>query len=194
MQRAMSQLELPATPSSTTADRRFYVFTAVASTLALGLLAYLLLVRQGDPNATVDLRFMPAVNACLNTLAATLLTAGYVAIRRGNRSLHQRLMVSAFAASAVFLVGYLAYHYVHGDTKFTGEGAVRAVYFFILITHIVLSMFVLPMALITFYFAARKSFARHRKIAKVLLPIWLYVSVTGVVIFFMLRGSVPAVP
>ena len=190
----MSQLELPASPNQAAADRRFYVFTAIASTLALGLLAYLLLVRKGDPAATVDLRFMPAVNAALNSLSATLLTLGYLAIRRGNRSLHQRLMVSAFASSGLFLVGYLAYHYVHGDTKFAGTGAVRAIYFFILITHILLSMFVVPGALLTLYFAWRKSFARHHKVAKVLLPVWLYVSVTGVVIFFMLRGSVPAVP
>ena len=104
------------------------------------------------------------------------------------------MMVSAFASSTLFLVGYLGYHYVHGDTKFQGHGAVRAIYLLILATHILLSMFIVPGALTTFYFAWRKSFARHRRIARVLLPIWLYVSVTGVVIFFMLRGSAPAVP
>lgn len=196
MHARMSQLDptLTAAPTSSAADRRFYVFTAVASTLALSLLAYLLLLRNADPTTTVNLRFMPAVNACLNSLAATLLAAGWFAIRSGNRSLHQRLMVSAFAASTLFLIGYLAYHYVHGDTKYAGEGTLRLVYFTILISHVLLSMFVVPMALLAFYFAFRKSFARHRKVAKVLLPIWLYVSVTGVVIFFMLRGSLPAVP
>jgi putative membrane protein len=183
-------MSLQAASTSSTADRRFYVFTAVASVLALGLLAYLLLIRKGDPTATVNLRFMPAVNAGLNTLAATLLTAGWFAIHRGNRSLHTRLMISAFAASSLFLVGYLAYHYVHGDTRY--QGAFRTAYLALLASHVLLSMAVVPMALLAFYFAWRKAFERHRKVAGVLLPIWLYVSVTGVVIFFMLRGSVPA--
>ena len=198
----MSQADpaLPASPASATApadqaaDRRFYVFTAIVTVAALGLLTWLLVVRKADPSAGIDLRFMPAVNASLNALSATLLTIGYVFIRRGERRRHQFMMVSAFASSTLFLVGYLGYHYVHGDTKFQGHGAVRAIYLLILATHILLSMFIVPGALTTFYFAWRKSFARHRRIARVLLPIWLYVSVTGVVIFFMLRGSAPAVP
>ncbi len=189
----MAHLEPTLGPTSA-ADRRFYVFTAVVSVLALGYLAYLLLIRQGDPSATVNLRFMPAVNAGLNTLATVLLTSGWFAIRAGNRTLHQKLMVSAFCTSALFLIGYVAYHHVHGDTKFAGEGTVRVVYLVILATHVLLSMFVVPMALVSFYFAFRRSFARHRKVAKVLLPIWLYVSVTGVVIFFMLHGGMPASP
>ena len=191
----MAQLEpslTTASEASTAADRRFYVFALVVSALALGYLAYLLLVREADPGSTVNLRFMPAVNAGLNSLATVLLTSGWFAIRGGNRRLHQKLMVSAFCASALFLIGYVAYHHVHGDTKFQGEGAIRAVYLLILATHVLLSMAVVPLALIAFYFAFRRSFARHRKVAKVLLPIWLYVSVTGVIIFFMLHGGVPA--
>lgn len=179
---------------SSPADRRFYVFTAVVSVAALSLLAWLLMVRQADPAAFgADLSFMPAVNACFNALSTVMLTAGYFAIRRGNRRIHQYLMVSAFASSGLFLVGYLAYHYAHGDTKFIGTGAVRGVYLFILATHIVLSMFVLPGALMAFYFAWRRTFSRHRKLTRVLLPVWLYVSVTGVVIFFMLAESRAAV-
>ncbi len=190
----MSQLEPPVSlTSDAAADRRFYVFTAIVSVLALGGLGWLLMLRQADPSSGIDLRFMPAVNASLNALAATMLTAGWVAIKRGNRKLHQHLMVSSFAASSLFLVGYLAYHYVHGDTKFQGTGAIKAIYLSILASHVLLSMFVVPLALVALYFAWKKSFARHRKVTRWLAPIWLYVSVTGVVIFFMLRGSAPAV-
>jgi putative membrane protein len=175
-----------------TRDRTFYVFNAVLSVAALSFLAYILLVRRGSGGA--DLRFLPAVNAGFNACAATLLCAGFVAIRRRAIRVHRFLMVSAFAASTLFLVSYLTYHYVHGDTKYAGVGPIRGVYFAILISHILLSMTIVPLALTTFYFAFKGAFARHRRIARVTLPIWLYVSVTGVVIFFMLRGSAPAVP
>ena len=96
-------------------------------------------------------------------------------------------MVSAFASSSLFLVGYLGYHFVHGDTKFTGTGPIRAVYFTLLISHILLSLAVVPLCLTSFYFAFIRAFARHRRLNRVFLPIWLYVSVTGVITFFMLR-------
>jgi len=96
-------------------------------------------------------------------------------------------MVSAFAASAVFLVGYVLYHYAHGDTPYQGVGPIRTVYFTILITHVVLSIVMLPMILTTFYLATRERFASHKRLARWTLPIWLYVSVTGVIIYFMLR-------
>src|ERR687891_1195473 len=177
-----------------TQDRWFYAFTAVVTALALGFLAWLLVLRRADRAAGVDLRFMPAVNASLNALSAVLLTSGWVAIRRGARRIHPYLMISAFTSSALFLVGYIAYHYVHGDTRFQGTGTVRIVYLAVLASHVLLSMVIVPGALATLYFALTKSFRRHRRIARILLPIWLYVSVTGVVIFFMLRGSAPAVP
>ncbi|WP_050436347.1 DUF420 domain-containing protein [Chondromyces crocatus] len=175
-----------------TSDRSFYVFNAILSTAALAFLAYILLVRRGGGGA--DLRFLPPINAMFNGLAAALLVAAWVAIKRRAVLVHKYLMVAAFAASSLFLVCYLAYHFVHGDTKFQGTGAIRGVYFFILITHIVLSMGIVPMALASFYFAFKASFEKHRRVAKILLPIWLYVSITGVVIFFMLRGSPTAVP
>jgi putative membrane protein len=180
-------------PASRVTDRTFYVFTGVVSAAALALLAWLLLIRRGGA-VGVDLRFMPAVNASLNALAACLLVAGWVAIKRGARRVHQYLMVSTFAASTLFLVGYLAYHYVHGDTKYAGDGAMRVVYLVVLASHVLLSMPVLPLALVAFYFAWRQDFRRHRKVTKWLAPIWLYVSVTGVLVFFLLRGSLPASP
>lgn len=168
-------------------DRRFFAFNAVVSSAALAFLAWLLLVPRNTAGG-YDLSFMPAVNASFNALAAVLLLAGVAAIKRRNIALHKRLMVSAFAASSLFLIGYVLYHYVHGDTKFTGEGPIRLVYFAILISHVLLSIAVVPLALTSFYFAFRERFQIHAKVARVLYPIWLYVSVTGVVIYFMLRG------
>ena len=167
-------------------DRSFWIFNAAISSAAVVFLGWLLLVRDGG-GVNADLSFMPAVNASLNATAVALLLSGLAAIRNGKRELHKRLMVSAFAASAVFLVGYVLYHYAHGDTRFEGAGTIRIVYFTILITHVLLSIVMLPMILTTFYLAARERFAAHKKLARWTLPIWLYVSVTGVVIYFMLR-------
>ncbi len=171
---------------TTESDRGFWVFNALVSTAAVSFLGWLLLVREGG-GVDADLSFMPGVNATLNATAAILLVLGYRAIRSGQREIHKRLMVSAFAASAVFLVGYVLYHYAHGDTPYQGVGSIRIVYFTILITHVVLSIAMLPMILTTFYLAARQRFATHKRLARWTLPIWLYVSVTGVVIYLMLR-------
>ncbi len=170
-------------------DRALYAVVAAVSIVALAIVGYVLLVREGDASAAVDLRFMPAVNASLNALATVLLVTGWRAIRAGRRTLHMSSMVAAFLASALFLVGYLAYHYVHGDTRYTGEGWLRAVYFFVLISHIVTSVALLPLCLTTLFFALRRRFDRHRRIARITLPIWLYVSVTGVMVYFFLRAS-----
>ena len=170
------------------ADRRFFIFNAVLSAAALGLLAWLLLIRGGAGGGGLNLHFMPALNAGLNATSAALLPSGWVAVKRGNPRVHRYFMVSAVASSALFLVGYIAYHYVHGDTKFGGTGAVRAVYLSILASHVLLSIAVVPLVLTALYFAWRRQFSRHTRVTRVLFPIWLYVSVTGVVIFFILRG------
>jgi putative membrane protein len=170
----------------TEGDRSFFIFNAVVSIGAVLFLGWLLVVREGD-GVNADLSFMPGVNAALNATSATLLILGLAAIRSGRREVHKRLMVSAFAASAVFLVGYVLYHYAHGDTQYQGEGALRVVYFTVLITHVLLSIVMLPMILTTFYLAAGERFVAHKKLARWTLPIWLYVSVTGVLIYFMLR-------
>jgi putative membrane protein len=168
-------------------DRRFMIANACVSACALLLLVWLLLLRRHAPGDNA-LSFMPALNASLNAGAAVLLSLGYRAIKRGQRHLHKRLMISAFCASSLFLVGYVTYHYVHGDTKFLGQGSIRLLYFGVLISHILLSTAIIPMALASFYFAFQERFQTHAKIARVLLPIWLYVSVTGVVIYFFLRA------
>ena len=167
-------------------DRSFWIFNALVSTAAVGFLGWLLLLREGG-GVNADLSFMPGVNAGLNATSATMLVAGFMAIRSGRREIHKRLMVSAFAASAVFLLGYILYHYAHGDTQYQGEGTIRIIYFAILISHVLLSIAMLPMILTTFYLAAQERLAAHKRLARWTLPIWLYVSVTGVVIYFMLR-------
>lgn len=168
-------------------DRTFFIVNAVVSAAALGFLAWLLILNPGQSSPSNRLEHMPAVNALFNATSAALLTLGYVAIRRRRIRAHQQLMTSAFISSTLFLVGYVAYHYVHGDTKYAGTGAMRLVYFAILISHILLSTAIVPMALSAFYFAWKQRFVTHRKVTRILLPIWLYVSVTGVIIFFMLR-------
>jgi putative membrane protein len=169
-------------------DRRFMIANAIVSVLALSLLAWLLLLR-GHSASGDTLSFMPAINASLNASAAVLLVAGYRAIKAKNRSLHKRLMVSAFCASSLFLVGYVVYHYVHGDTKFLAQGPIRVVYFSVLISHVLLSIAVVPMALASFYYAFQQRFATHTRVTRILYPIWLYVSLTGVAIFFLLRAN-----
>ena len=129
---------------------------------------------------------LPALNATLNAIAAALLVGGYIMIRRRRIAAHKRYMLSAFATSALFLASYLVYHYNIGSRPFTGQGPIRVVYFTILITHVVLAAAILPMALITLNHALRERFERHVPIARWTLPIWLYVSVTGVVVYWML--------
>ena len=129
---------------------------------------------------------LPALNATLNGIAAVLLVYGYTLIRRGERERHRRVMLGAFTTSALFLISYVTYHANAGSRPFTGQGPIRLVYFTILITHVILAAAILPMALITLSHALRSKFDRHRRIARWTLPIWLYVSVTGVIVYVML--------
>jgi uncharacterized membrane protein YozB (DUF420 family) len=134
----------------------------------------------------MDVTLLPTVNAVLNATAACFLVLGYVLIRRGKRNAHRAAMLTALACSVLFLVSYLTYHYHAGSTRFPGTGAVRTVYLSILLTHTILAAAVPFLAGITVYRAFRGRFDRHRAIARWTLPIWLYVSVTGVVIYWML--------
>lgn len=131
---------------------------------------------------------LPAANAVFNSLSAICLIFGYTNIRRGNRIVHMRFMVTATVFSTLFLLSYVTYHYFHGDTKFPGQGWIRPVYFFILISHIGLSTIALPFILATLWYALRSQFRFHRRVARWTFPIWLYVSVTGVIVFAVLRA------
>jgi uncharacterized membrane protein YozB (DUF420 family) len=134
----------------------------------------------------VTVRDLPALNAILNGTAGLLLLAGWALIRRGNRVAHKRVMLAAVACSALFLVSYLTYHFQVGSVRFPGQGPIRTVYFTILITHTILATAIVPLVLITLNHGLRERFDRHRRIARVTLPLWAYVSVTGVVIYWML--------
>jgi uncharacterized membrane protein YozB (DUF420 family) len=134
----------------------------------------------------IDYTILPAVNATLNGIAAIFLAIGWFFIRRRQITRHRAAMIAAFVMSTLFLVSYVVYHANVGSVPFQGQGAIRAAYFAILITHIILAALILPMALMTLSRALSRKFDRHRKIARWTLPIWLYVSVTGVVIYLML--------
>ena len=174
------------TSAASRGDRPFWIVNGVVSVLALALLGYLLLLRQGAGDKSA-LAFMPAVDASFNGLSAVLLVLAVSAIKKKRVARHQKLMLSAFASSTFFLVGYLAYHYVHGDTRYPGTGGLRTAYLALLASHVLLSIPVVPMCLAAFWFAFQRRFDTHKKITKVLFPIWLYVSVTGVLVFAMLK-------
>jgi uncharacterized membrane protein YozB (DUF420 family) len=134
----------------------------------------------------VTVRDLPALNAVLNGTSGLLIAAGWVLIRRGRRAAHKRVMLAAVACSAVFLVSYLTYHFHVGSVPFQGQGPIRTVYFAILISHTILAVAIVPLVLITVSHGLRERFDRHRRIARVTMPLWAYVSVTGVVIYWML--------
>lgn len=134
----------------------------------------------------LPLHTLPLLNALLNSLSAILLCSGYIAIRRRCVSLHKTCMLTACCTSALFLVSYLTYHYHVGSKPFTGQGGIRLVYFTILISHTILAAVIVPLVLLTLTRAWKAQWLRHRRLARWTLPLWLYVSVTGVVIYLML--------
>ncbi|WP_426431561.1 DUF420 domain-containing protein [Winogradskyella sp. HB-48] len=132
------------------------------------------------------LTMLPSIYAGINGLTAIVLIVAVVAIKNKNRKLHENLMKFAIALSVMFLVMYVAYHMTSDSTKFGGEGAVKYIYYFILITHILLSVVIIPFVLITYVRAITNNIERHKKIAKITFPLWLYVAVTGVIVYFMI--------
>jgi putative membrane protein len=133
-----------------------------------------------------QVKSLPAVNAVLNSLTAVLLMAGYYFIRRKNVARHRALMGSAFLMGSLFLVSYVVYHSQVPSTTFGGQGLIRGVYYFVLLTHILLAAITVGLVLFTLYFALTEQFQKHRRIARWTYPIWLYVSVTGVIVYFMI--------
>lgn len=141
----------------------------------------------------MSISHLPALNAILNSVSAILLITGRHFIRQKNIKAHRAFMISAFVTSTLFLTSYLIYHFSKelGPTRFQGEGIVRPVYYFILITHTILAVAIVPMVFVTFSRALKKRFDPHRRIARWTLPIWLYVSVTGVIVYLMLYQLYP---
>lgn len=171
-------------------DRAVLGVIGVLSLLVLGVVGALTLGPTGG-RGTVDVSALPAVNATLNGTAALLLAVGFVLIRRRLVRAHLVAMTGAFSMSTLFLVSYVVYHYHAGSRPFTGQGIIRPVYFFLLLTHIVLAAFIVPLALTTLYRAWRGEFTRHMRVARWTLPIWLYVSVTGVLVYWLLYHVAP---
>lgn len=178
-------LQIPAL--RTIAGGKAMLAIAFLSAVAVTFLCWLLYFKPKVAYTSPVIASLPAANALLNATSAVLLTCGYVAVRRRHYILHIRLMFAAVASSAIFLISYVTYHSFQGDTKFLGTGLIRPLYFLILISHIVLSACVVPMILTSLYLSLSGRLAAHRRVSKWTFPIWLYVSVTGVLIFALLK-------
>ena len=139
----------------------------------------------------MDITVLPHFHASCNAITTVLLLAGFYFIKQGKKDHHKACMVSALVVSALFLASYLTYHYFVGTFKFAGQGPVRVLYFFILTTHTVLAIAALPMIVMTIYRAVKENFEAHKKIARYTLPVWLYVSVTGVLVYWLLYHIYP---
>ena len=168
-------------------DARAYFSIGILSVSVLSFLLWLIYIKQGNSYIVHWSAWLPAVNSLLNAITAILLLAGIRAIKGGKINVHIRCMLAAVTTSGLFLVSYIVYHYFQGDTKFLATGPIRYIYFFILISHIILSIPLVPMVLLTLYHAAKGQHERHKKIARKTLPIWLYVCATGVLIYVFLK-------
>ena len=169
--------------------RRLVRIAFLVSGAVFALLLYLLYLQPPPASVPSWTASLPAVNAGWNALTLTLVCLGVFAIRRGRRRLHAGLQIAALVSGALFLTGYVIYHHFHGDTPYPGTGMMRPIYFFILITHILSSAAALPMLLSTVLFAATRRFATHRRWARVTVPVWLYASLTGLLVFALLTGA-----
>lgn len=168
-------------------EQKFNKFIIAVSVLIPVVVAVLFSVKLDDFGIkTEPLTFLPPIYATINGITAIVLVIAVRAIINGNRKLHEKLMTLAIALSVMFLVMYVAYHMTSESTKFGGEGIIRYVYFFLLISHILLSIAVIPLVLISYVRALGERFDCHKKIAKITFPIWLYVAVTGVIVYLMI--------
>lgn len=172
---------------NTTIDKKYNTLIVLVSIVIPVVVAILFNVKLKDLGCDVEpLSFLPPIYATINGITAVVLIAAVMAIKKGNRKLHERLMTFAIALSLAFLVMYVAYHMTSDSTKFGGEGVIRLVYFVLLISHIILSIAVIPLVLISYVRALASKFDQHKKIAKITFPIWLYVAVTGVIVYIMI--------
>ena len=170
-----------------TLENKFKKPIVIVSILIPIVVALLFSVKLKDFGINIEpLSFLPPIYASINGVTAILLILAVMAIKKGNRRLHEKLMTSAIACSVVFLVMYVAYHMSSESTKFGGEGIIRYVYFILLISHIVLSVTIIPLVLFTYVRALSEQFDRHKKLARITFPLWLYVAVTGVIVYLMI--------
>ena len=168
-------------------EKKYNVWIAILSIAIPLVVAILFKVKLRDLGFVVKpLSFLPPIYATINGITALVLVCAVISIKNGKRKLHENLMTTAIALSVVFLGMYVAYHMTSEATKYGGEGVLKAVYFFILITHIILSIVTIPLVLVTYVHALSERFDKHKKIAKITFPIWLYVAVTGVIVYLMI--------
>jgi putative membrane protein len=172
-----------------TDDKKVFVIIGFLSFSVIDFLVWLIYFKPGaDLSGEITwVASLPVLNAFLNTLTSIFLITGLTFIKQNKIDWHKKAMFAATGSSALFLVSYIAYHHFHGDTKFIATGTIRPIYFGILISHILLSAIQVPLILSTLYLALTKKFIRHKKVARITFPIWLYVSITGVLIFIILR-------
>ena len=173
-------------PEKQKINRNFATIYALSAAV-ITFLFWLIYYRDPQGNVVGWVRYLPSVNASLNSATAILLILGFIAIKRKKHALHIKLMITAVSLSVCFLISYIIYHYFQGDTKFLGQGMIRYFYFFLLISHIILSGVLVPLLMITLYFAATKNFVDHVKIVRFTFPIWLYVAISGVMVYVMLQ-------
>ena len=168
-------------------EKKYNTFIVIVSIVIPVVVAILFGVKLKDFGYDVEpLSFLPPIYATTNGITALVLIAAVIAIKNGKRKLHETLMKIAIGLSVLFLVMYVAYHMTADSTPFGGEGIIRYVYFFLLISHIILSIIIIPLVLITYVRALAQRFDAHKKIAKITFPIWLYVAVTGVIVYLMI--------
>lgn len=164
--------------------RKWIIILSIAIPLVVAILFG---IKLKDFGINVEpLTFLPPIYATVNGFTAVLLVAAVLAVKNGKRKLHENLMKTAIGCSVAFLLMYVAYHMTADSTKFGGEGTIKYIYFFILLTHIVLSIVVIPFVLITYVRALAQRFDKHKKLAKITFPLWLYVAVTGVIVYLMI--------
>lgn len=175
------------TVSSSSQDRLYRRIIAIVSVAIPVVVAVLFYLQRSGKNVTyASVDFLPHLNAFINSATFLALIAGLIAIRRKNIEWHRLWMMTAFVLSSIFLVSYVIYHTFGTHTPYGGEGWLRTVYFFILITHIILSAVVVPLVLFALYFAYTKQYAKHRKIVKWAYPVWTYVAASGVAVYLMI--------
>lgn len=172
-------------------DRVALPVIGVLSLVVVLTVAVLLLGHTPGRGGRADVAALPALNALLNGASAVLLTGGWLAIRRRRIAMHRACMLGAFSISVLFLVSYVIYHALAGSRPFTGQGWIRPVYFAMLVTHVVLAAAMVPFVLTTLYRALSADFAHHVRLARVTLPVWVYVSVTGVLVYLVLYRLYP---
>lgn len=164
----------------------YLIIIGILSVTVPVLVAVLMFMPQTGKMGDLNVSFLPHLNAVLNSATAIALISGYTFIKKGNTRYHTTAMITAFVLSSLFLISYVIYHYQAPSTKFLGEGFIRGIYFLILITHIILAAIVVPFVLLSIYFAITKQFIKHKKIVKWTFPIWLYVAITGVIVYLMI--------